>query len=252
MKISIITATYNRIETLPRALFSVQEQDYTNKELVVVDGGSVDGSVHKIRTIISEDDLLVSERDDGVFDALNKGIKLSSGEIIGIMHSDDFYADDTVLTQVCKIFEDQSVDLVYGDVSFFNADEPAKTTRVVQTKEFSCKRLSKGFMPAHTATFFRKSIHNKFGLYKSDYKVAGDYDFMCRLATSKNVKSAYLPRTIVRMQQGGLSTRGIRSVILNTREVLRACNENGIKTNVFILLAKYTFKIMELFKGVRG
>ena len=252
MKISIITATYNRIETLPRALLSVQAQDYTNKELVVVDGGSIDGSVHKIRTIISEGDLLVSERDDGVFDALNKGIKLSSGEIIGIMHSDDFYADDTVLTQVCKIFEDQSVDLVYGDVSFFNADEPGKTTRVVQTKEFSCKRLSKGFMPAHTATFFRRSIHDKFGLYKSDYKVAGDYDFMCRLATSKNVKSAYLPRTIVRMQQGGLSTRGIRSVILNTREVLRACRENGIKTNVFILLAKYPFKVMELFKGVRG
>ena len=247
MKISIITVTYNRIDTLSRALLSIQNQLFLNKELVVIDGVSVDGSVSMIKTLLTENDIFISEPDDGIYDALNKGITLSSGNIIGIMHSDDFYSDNNVLTEVGKLFENPEIDLVYGDISFFSVGDPEKVLRIYKSGEFSVERLSKGFMPAHTAMFFRKSLYEEMGMYKTDYKIAADYEFLCRVVTSKNLRSVYLPKVMVKMQMGGVSTMGIGNSITLNREVLRACRENGVKTNIFKLLAKYPSKVMSFF-----
>lgn len=248
MKISIITAVYNRNKTIKRAILSVKEQMYKNIELIIVDGGSNDGTVDAIKSLLDENDTFISESDNGIYDALNKGITLASGEVIAFLHSDDLYFDNNVISEVVDAFSDDTVDVVYGDVCYFSARNVMKIIRRYRSDKLSKRNLAWGKMPAHPAIFIRRRVYEKIGYFETDFKIAADYEFLCRLVHYANLKSVYLSSVLVRMQLGGISTGGFRNSILLNKEVFRAIRKNGIYTNMFMLLSKYPSKILQFLR----
>lgn len=250
LKVSIITAVFNRVETISDALVSVQNQSYKNIEHVIVDGGSTDGTINRIQELLRDNYMFISEPDDGIYDAINKGIKCSTGEIIGILHSDDVYASDSILAQVAMEFLNPNLDAVYADANFFRHGKPNTIFRHYRSDRFSLKNLAWGWMPAHTTIFFRRTVFERFGLYKTNYKIAADIDFVARVFRSENFRSIYVPKVWVKMRIGGISTGGLRNTILLNREVLHALRENGVKTNMVKILSKYPLKLLEFLVGV--
>ena len=246
MKISIITATFNRESTIIRAISSIQKQSYYNIQNIIVDGASKDNTINLIRPILRNNDILISEPDDGTYDALNKGINLSNGNIIAFLHSDDLYSNKDVVSNVMKLFLNKEIDIVYGDVSFFKKDKPDTEVRIYQSDVLSKKNLAWGKMPAHPAMFIRREIYEKIGLFDTNYIIAGDYEFLCRLVNKYNFNAVYIPNILVKMQVGGLSTQGIKSFYILNKETYRAILSNGIYTNIFMLLSKYFSKIRQL------
>jgi glycosyltransferase involved in cell wall biosynthesis len=245
MKCSIITANYNRIKTIERSINSLHKQSYKNIEHIFIDGFSLDGSKELILSRLRKKDKFVSEFDFGIYDALNKGIKISTGEVIAFLHTDDVYASNKVVEKVMNIFLSEDVDLIYGDATFFREHDFLKDIRFYKSGLFSKSRLSWGWMPAHPAIFIKKSVYEKHGLFKTSYKIAADYEFLCRIASDSLLKTKYIPKIFIRMQMGGVSTSGFKNTLILNREVLRACHENQINTNLFKILSKYPLKIAE-------
>tara|TARA_B110000902_G_scaffold202084_1_gene229498 strand:- start:642 stop:1391 length:750 start_codon:yes stop_codon:yes gene_type:complete len=245
MKISIITAVYNRNKTIKRTILSIKEQMYGNIELIIVDGGSEDGTVNTIKKILDEDDIFISESDNGIYDALNKGIALSSGDVIAFLHSDDIFFDNKVLSAVVEGFADKSIDVVYGDIYFFHPKNPLKVIRKYKSDSLSIKNLAWGKMPAHPAIFIKRELYSEIGLFNTDYKISADYEFLCRAVTARPLNTLYLPQVLVKMQLGGKSTEGLKNTVLLNKEVMRAIKKNGIYTNWFMLLSKYPSKILQ-------
>lgn len=244
MKISVICAVFNREKTIKRALRSIKNQTHTDIECIVVDGASSDNTLSIATDILGPDDIIISEADKGVYDALNKGLSLASGDVIAFLHSDDLFANDGVLKSIVDVFEGSNLQLVYGDVEFFAPGNPHRTIRYYKSKLFSKKNLSWGHMPAHPAMFFRKEIYRELEGFKTDYKIAADYEFLCRLTANRTFTSQYLSKSLVRMQLGGLSTAGLKNMITLNKEVRRGLNENGIYTNYAMILSKYPRKIL--------
>lgn len=248
LKVSIITATYNRENTVVRAIRSIKSQTYKNIQLIVIDGKSKDKTISKIRPFLDDGDLLISEPDQGLYHALNKGLDVASGDIIGFMHSDDLYFDNNVISDVIRAFYDDSIDLVYGNACFFSSKDITKIKRRYKSDKLSKKNLAWGKMPAHPAMFMKRAIYQEIGYFETNYKIAGDYEFLCRLVNNLNIKSVHLHRSLVRMQSGGISTSGLRNTILLNQEVYRAINKNGIYTNLFMLLSRYPSKFLQYLK----
>lgn len=247
-KFSIITAVFNRAETILNAVNSVQAQTYTNTEHVVVDGASTDGTVDILKQHLGVNTVFLSESDKGIYDALNKGIALATGDIIGFMHSDDSYANVRVLETVARAFEASDVDGVYADVLFFHPAAPDKPVRRYRSDRFSADRLAWGWMPAHTTLFLRRRVYEQYGYFKSTYKIAADFEFIVRILADRKIKLAYIPEVLVHMNTGGASTAGLKSTIRLNQEVKRACAENGIRTNWFKILSKYPLKMLEYIR----
>ena len=248
MKVSIITATYNRAATIVRALSSIKNQTYADIQIVVVDGASKDNTVSLVEPMLCDNDILQSESDLGIYDALNKGLDLVEGEIIGFLHSDDLYFDDNVISMVAEIFSDNSVDVVYGDACFFSGNDVTKIKRRYRSDKLSERNLAWGKMPAHPAIFIRKRIYQKVGNFDTSFQIAADYDFLCRLVQYLGLKIVYCPSVFVLMQLGGVSTGGFRNTVLLNKEVLMAIANNKIYTNIFMVLSKYPAKIMQFLK----
>ncbi len=248
MKVSIITATYNRESTVVRAISSIKNQTYQNIQVIVIDGASKDNTISLIKPMLSDEDVIQSEPDGGIYDALNKGLAIADGEIVAFLHSDDLYSDNYVISNVVKIFLDQSIDIVYGDVSFFSNNEPAVIKRKYKSGALSKRRLAWGKMPAHPAIFIRRRVYDKVGFFKTNFKIAADYEFLCRVINYKNLKSIYLHSVLVQMQLGGISTKGLKSTFILNKEVYRALRSNGIYTNLFMLLSKYPSKFFQFLR----
>ena len=248
MKISVITALFNREKTIARALTTINKQTYKNIEKVIIDGASTDSSMNIIKPFLSDTDIFVSEKDEGLYDALNKGVTLATGDIIAFLHSDDMYFDEFVLEKVASVFSKTNVDIVYGDACFFRKENVNQSIRNYRSDELSKKNLAWGKMPAHTAMFINKKVYKKFGLFKNDYQICGDYEFLCRITNDPELKSIYLPLTLIKMQTGGISTGGIKNTILLNKEVLKACTDNSIKTNMMMIMSKYPSKLLQFIK----
>lgn len=244
MKVSIVTATYNRGSTILRAVKSIKAQSYSNIQLVVIDGASKDQTTELIEPYLDCGDILISEEDEGIYDALNKGIKIAVGDIVGFLHSDDLIYDSDVISKVVEVFSDDSVDVVYGDACFFFSENPNVIRRKYRSSKLTIKNLAWGKMPAHPSIFIRRHIYDEIGYFETNFKIAADYEFLCRLAKYPNLKSVYVPHPFVRMQLGGASTEGLHSTILLNKEVLRALRKNGIYSNLLMVLSKYPSKIM--------
>lgn len=245
MRVSIITVAYNAQDTIAATLDSVAAQKYPDIEHIVVDGASTDDTLEVVRRLGRHVDLVISEPDHGIYDAMNKGIRAATGDVIGILNADDQYANDQVLAKVASVMSRESLDALYGDVSFFRPNNPEKTIRRYRSRWFSPSRIVWGWMPAHPSLFLHRRVFEQYGVYRTDFRIAGDYEFVARIFKNGTLRYRYLPEVLVRMRSGGMSTAGWRSTLLLNREVLRACRENGIRTNYAMLLSRYPLKIFE-------
>ena len=248
LKVSIITATYNRENTIVRAIRSIKSQTYNNLQVIVVDGESKDKTVSRVRPFLDERDTMISESDHGLYHALNKGLDFADGDIIAFLHSDDLYFDNNVITDVVRVFSDESIDVVYGDACFFSGNNIKKINRKYKSDILSKKNLAWGKMPAHPSMFIRKQIYKEVGYFQTNYKIAGDYEFLCRMVNNRKINSIHLSRPLLLMQKGGISTSGLKNTILLNKEVYRAIRQNQIYTNIFMLLSRYPSKILQFFK----
>ena len=249
MKISIITVTFNSEKTLQDTLDSVLRQDYRNIEHIIIDGGSTDSTVDLIRAYASKTTShsvkWVSEKDRGIYDAMNKGIAMATGEVIGILNSDDYFTSNDVVSKLIKPFSDEEIDAVYGDIHFIHDKEREKITRYYSSKRFSPFWIRFGFMPAHPSLYVRKEIYDKVGLYKLDYKIGADFEMVVRMFHVHKIKAHYINMDFVTMRNGGASTSGVQSHKLLLQEDARACRENGLYSNQFLISLKYLYKVFE-------
>ena len=251
MKCTVITAVFNRVDTIGLSMDSIHSQTYNNIEHIVIDGLSSDGTVEVVANRIRNQDVLISEKDMGIYDALNKGLNNATGDVIVFLHSDDVFANNQVVENVMKTFCSDCLDIVYGDASFFQRENFFQDVRVYRSGAFSKSRLSWGWMPAHPALFIKKSIYDKCGLFKIDYKIAADYEYLCRVVSVPLLSTKYIPKIFVRMQMGGVSTSGIKNTWVLNKEVIRACGENKIDTNLLKILSKYPLKALEKCRPIK-
>lgn len=246
LKISIVTVSFNAENTIADTLCSVAEQTNQNIEHILIDGASTDKTLEIARRNGKHLTHLVSEPDQGIYDAMNKGIALASGDVIGLLNADDVYQNDSIISRVVQIMETNSLDALYGDVAYFNGNAPDRIVRRFRSNYFTPERLAWGWIPAHPALFFRRGVYERAGSFKTDYRIAGDYEFIARVFQDQNLRYQYLPEVLVKMRLGGISTAGWQSSILLNREVLRACRENGIDTNLLMIMSKYPRKFLEV------
>lgn len=247
MKISIITVCFNSEKTIQGTIESVLSQDYPDVEYIVVDGDSTDRTMDIVRGYGNRISKVISEPDAGIYDAMNKGVRAATGTIVGILNSDDFYESTRVLSDVANCFkENNSAELVFGDVVFVKPADVSQIVRHYGSSRFRPWKLRFGWMPPHPATFVKRSVYQRAGLYGLSYKISADYEMFVRWLLVKKVKYARLDQILVRMRAGGVSTSGIRSSILLNREIVKACKDNGLYTNIFLVLSKFPFKLLEL------
>lgn len=250
MKISIVTVTYNSDKTLRDTIESVLKQDYKDLEYIIADGLSKDETVSIIKEYEPKFNGRMkwfSEKDKGMYDAMNKGIKMATGDVVGIINSDDFFHRTDIISKIAKTFEqDKSIEAVYGDVRFVNDSDLDKTVRYYSSKNFAPWRFRFGFMPAHPSFYTYKHNFEKYGYYQYDYKIAADYELLTRFLYSNKLKSKYLHLDFMKMRTGGKSTANLKSNWILNKEIVRACRENGIWTCMPLLGLKYFVKVFEL------
>jgi len=248
VKISVITAVYNRSETIAEAVKSVHRQTYSNVEHVVIDGASSDGTLAILENLAHElnDFILVSEPDKGIYDALNKGLKYATGDIIGIMHSDDIFADERVLESVAKEFADDTVDAVYGDLVYVSKDDPSRVIRHWRAGEFQRTKLNRGWMPPHPTLFLRRRVIERWGGYDTRYRIAADYDCILRYFGQGKINATYIPCVFVKMRLGGESNRSLAKIFRKSKEDYLALRRNHIG-GLWALILKNASKVKQFF-----
>jgi len=248
LKISIITVAYNAVDTIESTLLSVAQQTFPDVEHVVIDGGSNDGTQDVISKHGDRISRFVSEPDHGIYDAMNKGLRLATGDVIGFLNADDVYADTGVLARVSAAMETGRLDALFGDAEFVSPDRPGHPLRRYRSGRFRPGRIAWGWMPAHPTLFLRRHVYDRFGLFRTDYRIAGDFELVARIFHGDTLKYRHVPEVLVRMRTGGVSTGGWRNTLLLNREVLRACRENGISTSLPKILSKYPAKLLEFIR----
>lgn len=245
-KISIVTVCYNSVGTIRDTIESVLGQDYPNVEHIIIDGLSTDGTQEIVRKYLSETTKFYSEKDNGLYDAMNKGLGLASGDIIGILNSDDIYASDKVLSLIAKTFEHNHVGIVYGDLYYFKTGHPDKPLRYYVGGMFSKKRVSYGLVPPHPTFFIKREIYELYGKFDTRYTLSADFDLIVRMLGVHKVPFKYLPQVLVKMRIGGKSTSSLKRTFIMNKEDLISCGRNGIKTNIFKFYSKYIVKLLTL------
>ena len=242
MKISIITSVFNNIQTLEESIMSVLHQSYRNIEQIIIDGGSTDGTIDLLSKY-NESSIIVSEPDDGIYHALNKGILLASGDIIGFLHADDFYADNHVIETVVSQMLEHNVDSCYGDLQYVHKDNPEKIIRYWKSCPYEQGSFKKGWMPPHPTFFVRKEIYKKYGMFNTDLKIAADYELMLRLLDVHNISTHYIPRVLVKMRAGGASNKSMKNILRKSYEDYRARKMNNLQGNYYAVFLKNISKI---------
>lgn len=243
MKVSIITVSFNSAKTIADTIESVLSQDFPEIEYIIVDGGSSDGTVQIIRQYESRISKWISEKDQGMYDAMNKGIAMATGDVIGILNSDDVYMNKHVISDLMALLEKQKAQVVFADLILVDQDNPNKVLRYYDSGHFHPDKFRFGWMPAHPTVFVRRELYKAVGPFSTTYQIAADYEMLIRILAIQKAPYAYFPKPVVRMRSGGASTAGIsRNWILN-KEIVRACKENGIYSNMVMLLLKIPAKL---------
>jgi glycosyltransferase involved in cell wall biosynthesis len=245
MKISIITVCYNAVSTIESSIRSVIEQDYEDVEYLVIDGGSKDGTVNLIKSHLPQIQCFISEPDLGIYDALNKGIAKATGDIIGILHANDLFADKHTLSIVAKNFKEQQADAVYGDLVFLNN----KQQIVRKWLSRSCKRylLELGWMPPHPAIFIKKSIFDRFGNYRLDFGTAADYELILRFFYRKRIKTYHVDRVFIKMLTGGISNKNFLNHVIGNTNDFKAMKLHQLHAPFIAVLLKPLQKVIQFF-----
>jgi len=225
--ISVVTATWNCTNTLPDCLESIARQKYPNREHVIVDGASTDGTIKVINQYIDQISIFKSECDNGIYDALNKGIQLTTGDVVGFLHADDLYASDDALSKIAMAFEDPTVCAVYGDLEYVSQQDTSKVIRRWKSKPFNRRDLVWGWMPAHPTFYARRDWYMKIGGFDTSYRIAADYLSILKFFTQPQFKTVYISDVLVRMRLGGASNKSIKAIIKKSKEdwhALRSCH----------------------------
>ena len=236
MKISIITSVYNNQETIAEAMDSVLSQTYTDIEYIIIDGGSTDDTVNIIKSYQNRIAVFISEPDKGIYDGLNKGIKLATGDVIGFLHSDDLYENNTVIEQVAQAFMASEIDSVYGDLTYVNKSDPTKVIRYWKSGEFTLKKLRCGWMPPHPTFFVKRAIYQQHGQFDTSFKIAADYDLMLRFLGKYKISTDYIPSVLIKMRVGGESNKSLKNVIRKSKEDLQAMKNNNMGGMVSLII----------------
>lgn len=250
MRISVITVTYNSAATVRDTIESVLKQEYSDFEYIIVDGGSLDdtaGIIKEYESMFEGRLRWITEKDKGMYDGINKGIRMATGDVVGIINSDDFYHRTDIFDIISREFEaNNEIQAIYGDVRFVHPDNLEKTVRYYSCKHWRPWRFRFGFMPAHPTFFTYRENFEKYGYYQYDYHIAADYELLIRHLYTNHVPAKYIPVDFMKMRTGGRSTSGWKANVLLNKEIVRACKENGIWTCMPLLFLKYFVKVFEL------
>lgn len=246
MKISVITVCWNSEKTIRHTLDSFFEQEYLDKEIVVIDGESRDATLKILDSYKCDQLKIFSGPDEGIYDAMNKGIKSATGEIVGFLNSDDFYPHSKVLSLIAEQLKISAKHAVFGDVNFVRPDKLEKIIRRYSSKGFHPDKFAYGYMPAHPTFYTKKIYYEKFGYFKTDYKIAADYELLIRFLYSHGLTYNYINQALVHMRTGGVSNASLMSRLTLNQEIVRACRENGLQTNLAKVLLKTVNKLKEI------
>ena len=228
MKISVITASYNARETVADAIESVLSQSHPDVELIVIDGASTDGTRELLETYRDRLAVLVSEPDHGIYDALNKGIALATGDVVGFLHADDLYADSHVLKRIAEAFNGQTIDAVYGDLVYVSKTRSSQIIRYWQSGDYDRKKLARGWMPPHPTFYVRRAAYERYGSFDTSFHIAADYECMLRMLRQASFHCRYIPEVLVRMRVGGKSNRSLTNIVRKSAEDYRALKRNRV------------------------
>lgn len=249
MKISVITATFNSGKTVRDTIESVLHQTYKDVEYIIVDGMSKDNTMEVVRSyesLFCGRMRYVSEPDKGIYDAMNKGIAMATGDVVSILNSDDFYTSPDVLEQVAKVMAGGGIDAVYGDVHYVHDEHLDKCVRYYTSRPFHRRWMRFGFMPAHPSFYCRRSVYEQYGAFNLSYKVAVDFENLLRLIFVHRIRTHYIAKDFVTMRTGGASSSGLRSHKQIMRDHLRALRQNQVYSNPLMLGLRYPYKLCEI------
>ena len=246
MRISVITATWNSGSTIEDTIQSLASQGYKNVEYIIVDGASRDNTLGIVERYHSYVAHVISEKDSGIYDALNKGIKAATGDVIGFLHSDDIYARNNTLQDIADAFSDESVDAVYGDLEYVSKENTEHIVRKWVSGSFSRKSIRNGWMPPHPTFYLRRKYYTELGGFDLSYRIAADYESILRYLWGAQLKACYIPGVMVKMRVGGESNRSLRNVLKKSCEDVRAMKQNNLPV-LRAILGKNFSKIPQFF-----
>jgi len=250
MKISVITVVRNGAATIEDTILSVASQAYPLVEHIIIDGGSTDGTVDLIRKHMDKIAVVKSEPDRGMYDAMNKGLALASGDIVGFLNADDTYADHHVLTEIADTIEGKNVDAAYGDLIYIDRLNAGKVVRYWKSQAYQDSLFEKGWMPAHPTFYAKKRVYEKYGGYDLAYRRQSDFELTMRFLAVHKIKSAYIPRVLVRMRSGGAS-RELMHILEGNIEAYRACRKHSLNVTPFFIARKILSRVPQFFRRER-
>ena len=247
-KISIITVSFNSAKTIKETIKSVLTQDYNNIEYIIIDGGSSDETIDIVKSYSEKISYFISEKDNGIYDAMNKGIKAATGDIVGILNSDDFYPNSFVLSNVAKSFKKYNCDAVYGDLVYVNKKDTTQIKRYWQAGNYNTSKIKNGWMLPHPTFFVKKVMYDRYGLYNTDLKSAADYEMILKLLYKENISVQYIPMILVKMRMGGASNSTFLNRIRANKEDGLAWTKNQLNKPMFVRIKKPLQKVIQFFK----
>ena len=243
LKVSIITAVLNNRKTIEECMQSIINQTYQHRECIVIDGGSTDGTMDLLKKYENRMTKIVSERDNGIYDAMNKGIKLATGDVIGILNSDDIYNDATVIESVANAIMENNVDSCYGDLVYVDKKNPDKVVRYWKSCIYRNGLFKSGWMPPHPTFFVKREIYEKYGGFNTDFKIAADYELMLRFLEKYKISTCYIPEVLVKMRMGGMSNRSLKNLFIKSSEDYKAWKINNLNGGIYTILLKNLCKL---------
>lgn len=252
MKVSIITVVYNGAATIADTVRSVATQSYRDIEYIVVDGASTDGTLSILRGFREHITTLVSEPDRGIYDAMNKGIALATGDIIGFLNSDDMYVDDAAIADVANCFRDPGVDACYADLVYVDPNDLNRVLRYWRSREYVHGLFRNGWMPAHPTFFVRRGIYQRLGGFDLDYRLQSDFELTMRFLHVHRIRTMYLPRVLVKMRLGGVTNRSLRNIIKGNIEAYRATRKHKLGVSWLFMVRKIVSRLPQLLARPRG
>ncbi|MFA0052399.1 glycosyltransferase family 2 protein [Vibrio breoganii] len=247
MKVSIITATYNSAKTIFDTLRSLEEQTYQDIEYIIIDGASKDNTLKVIQSQCSRVSTVISENDQGIYDALNKGIKAATGDVVGFLHSDDLFAYPEAVQDIVDTFLKNDSQAIYADLEYVAKDDTDKTVRLWTSGDYARNDLKKGWMPPHPTFYMKRELYEQYGLFDLSFKIAADYDSLLRYLWVNKVSMAYLPKVLIKMRVGGASNRSLSNIIQKTKEDIQALKNSSLSWPQAILI-KNLSKIPQFIK----
>ncbi len=249
MRVSLITGVLNAKDTIGDTIESIVHQSYPAIEYIVIDGGSKDGTIEIVNRYKNKIAAFISEPDNGHFEAMNKGLKMATGEIVGFLHADDFLVDGQVIAKVVAAFKATGADCVWGDLVYVDRRDPRKVVRYWRAGEYKKGLFTQGWMPPHPAFFVRRAVYEKYGDFNTRLRISSDYEIMLRFLHKHQISSFYLPEVLVRMRVGGISNRSLKNLMRKSMEDYRAWKLNGLKGGMHIIFLKNISKIPQFFTG---